>query len=319
MSIFRKPQQYKTGVKFLAYGFSGVGKTVFALSFPKIAMLDAELGASFYEGQEEGKNLVAISNTQSYNELNEVLEELLEEHEDLGIETFITDSATKFRENLINSVTEIDIKRAKKKLGSDAELDTATSMRSWGTIGRITKQQQNTKIDLSSKGVNIIDIAQAKEVKDQNQNLIGIIPDMDKKAKFDYDVVLYLFTETNAKGETVFKGRVEKDRTKTYKVGTVIENPSYDSWKESLTGSSSKVLNTDYTGQSDKDTDAYEAEQALQDKTLGERLAEVSRSLDAEGKEQLKADLSKAKITSANDLTKNQQEKLSKILDKYSK
>jgi transcriptional regulator with AAA-type ATPase domain len=78
VSIFRKASTKRLGLKVLLMGEKGVGKSVFALSFPKVYAMDAETGMAFYENHPVfGKNLEAIANTQDFNELQEAIEELM--------------------------------------------------------------------------------------------------------------------------------------------------------------------------------------------------------------------------------------------------
>lgn len=68
------------------------------LSFPKIAVtIDAEVGMSFYEGKPKGKNIVLVSNTQSFKDFEEDLDDIAENYEEYGVKTFGLDSATKVK------------------------------------------------------------------------------------------------------------------------------------------------------------------------------------------------------------------------------
>ena len=93
---------------------------------------------------------------------------------------------------------------------------------------------QQAKIDLSSKGKHVVSVAQATEVYEgtgDNRKLVGIKPDMHKSVKFDYDTILEFYKEENGEDVRYF-AKVKKDRTNVTKVGQIIENPSYDIWKD---------------------------------------------------------------------------------------
>ena len=49
MSLFKKAEETKSGLKVLAYGATASGKTTFALTFPEIVAIDTEDGMAFYK------------------------------------------------------------------------------------------------------------------------------------------------------------------------------------------------------------------------------------------------------------------------------
>ncbi len=230
MSLFRKAEASKKGLKVLAYGDSGVGKTTFALTFPQIAAIDSETGMSHYENN---PNLVFISNTNSAYDVEDAIVEIEDSYLS-EIKTFLIDSETKVYDNMQVSAMEVEEKRAKRK-GGEIE-DSTVSVRGWGRIKLINKRLQNLKISLSSKGINIVSIAQVEDVKEkrgENFVKVGEKPNMAKGVQFDYDIVLKLFTEKTSGGnDEVYKAVVEKDRTSVFKKGDIIENPSFDYWKD---------------------------------------------------------------------------------------
>lgn len=235
MGLFKKVEEVKSGVKVLGYGTTGTGKTLFALSFPNSCAIDAEDGMTFYKGKYP--NLKYVLNSTSADEVEEALDEIEDELID-DISTFITDSETKIYENMQHSALNIAERRARTK-GQSVE-DANISQREWGKIKLINKRIQSTKIMLSSKGINIVSIAQEKEIKEKkgdNWVVVGYSPDTAKGFEYDYDIVLRLFTEQDKKtNEILYKAEVKKDRTQTYKKGDIISNPSYENWKEVIEG-----------------------------------------------------------------------------------
>ena len=223
MSLFKKAEETKSGLKVLAYGATASGKTTFALTFPEIVAIDTEDGMAFYKNN---PNLKYILNTTSADEVEEALDEI--ENELLtDIKSFALDSMTKVYENQQLSGLNIAEKRARRK-GESVE-DAGISQREWGKIKLITQ------IMLASKGINIITIAQQKDVKEKkgdNWVVVGYAPDVSKGLEFDYDIILRFFTEKNKDGDELYKAEVLKDRTQTYKKGTIIDNPSFEDWKE---------------------------------------------------------------------------------------
>lgn len=259
MGLFKKVEQTKGGIKVLAFGGTGVGKTVFGLTFPKIASIDSEDGQRWYL---DNPNLLHRLTTTSADEVEEALEEI---EEDLvgTIDTFMLDSETKIYENMQHSALNLVEKRARKK-GQDVD-DANISQREWGKIKLLTKRIQSSKITLASKGINVISIAQEKEIKEKKGDsfvVVGYAPDTAKGIEYDYDIVLRLFTEKDPKtGEDVFKAEVKKDRTTTYKKGEIILNPSYDCWKSVIEGVSNlKQSTVDFKKDIKKDEDKMKSE-----------------------------------------------------------
>lgn len=288
MSRFRKPSTKKIGAKVLVMGDTGVGKTIFTMSFPKIFAMDSETGIAFYEGKEEGKNLLAIANTQDFNELSEAIDEVSEifEEDPNSIGTLAIDSETKFYQNLTDTVLTVEEKKA-KKAGRDI-MDSNISVRGWGRIKSVATRLQNLKIDLSAKGVNVISVAQSEDVKQKvgdNFIKVGEKPAMAKGSAFDYDIVIRLFVEKDARGEYSYKGEILKDRTKVCKVGEIVDNPSYLIWKKSLEERKGDLIDSNLAKDAEKAMKKLEEEDAKAEKTVADKLKEVmGRSDEAKNK-----------------------------------
>lgn len=287
---FRKPSTKKIGLKVLVTGQTGAGKSVFGLSFPKIAALDSEAGLALYEGDSVyGANIVAIQNTMSVAEMEEAFEEVEEMVEDNAdeINTLIIDSETKFYQNLQHSCLETEEKRARRK-GGDIN-DTNLSVRSWGRIKQVSSKLQNLKIDLSAKGIHVISVSQVDDVKQKVGEQfvkVGEKPVMSKGAEYDYDIIINLVKEEDGKGGMKYKGEIKKDRTNVTKAGMVIDNPSYLIWKDYYEGrKGADTLNSNLAKDMSKDMDALEKEDAEKEKTIVERLKEVmAKSPEAQAK-----------------------------------
>ena len=260
---FREAKANKIGGKFLAYGETGSGKSWFQLTFPNVACIDSEAGIGFYEGKaitlNNGKtynNLKLVDNTSDLDTLEEDLDSFLDgEYED-KINTLSIDSETKFYSTMQISALEVEERRARRK-GGDID-DAGISVKQWGRIKLINMKFQQAKIDLSSKGMHIVSIAQQVEIKDdKGEKVIGYKPDMHKSVGFDYDVVLRFFKKKNKDGDgCTYYAEVIKDRTGVTKVGSVIENPCYDMWKDFFDGISKlDTLKTSYRNDLDKSTE----------------------------------------------------------------
>ena len=281
---FRDAKAAKIGGKFLVYGESGSGKSTFQLTFPKVACIDSEAGIAHYEGRDitlnngnTYNNLVLVDNTSDLDELEMDLDSFISGEFDNKIETLSIDSETKFYGIMQVGAQEVEEKRARKKGGNvdDANI----SQRSWGRIKILNLKLQQLKIDLSTRGIHIVSVAQGTDKRDDSgEKVIGIKPDMHKSVGFDYDTVLEFFTKEEADG-THYYAKVLKDRTKVTKRGDVIENPCYDIWKDYFEGRSNLETNkTSYKNDIKNSTESME-DKADRSEELAAEFKEVLKSL----------------------------------------
>lgn len=309
LDMLRKPNSRKKGLKMLVYGQSGTGKTVLGLSFPKIVAVDSEDGYAWYEGTDRAKNIVGILDTQSFEDLSNLLDDLEDSIDEF--DTLIVDSETKIHENIQEALIEVEESRALRK-GKDV-LDANLSIRSYGKIKQLESRLQNLKVKLASQGINIVSIAQAQdEMKDMGNNKrikIGEKPNMAKNAQFDYDVVLRLFVKDGK-----YMGIVEKDRTETYERGAEIENPSYANWAKRLTADDNKgnVIVKDFGKDKEKSKVAYE-ETVVSEMPFKDQVADYVSKLDSQDKKEAFAKKVKA-LTGSGSLSTLTEEQQSKVL-----
>lgn len=309
LDMLRKPNSRKKGLKMLVYGQSGTGKTVLGLSFPKIVAVDSEDGYAWYEGTDRAKKIVGILDTQSFEDLSNLLDDLEDSIDEF--DTLIVDSETKIHENIQEALIEVEESRALRK-GKDV-LDANLSIRSYGKIKQLESRLQNLKVKLASQGINIVSIAQAQdEMKDMGNNKrikIGEKPNMAKNAQFDYDVVLRLFVKDGK-----YMGIVEKDRTETYERGAEIENPSYANWAKRLTADDNKgnVIVKDFGKDKEKSKVAYE-ETVVSEMPFKDQVADYVSKLDGQDKKEAFAKKVKA-LTGSGSLSTLTEEQQSKVL-----
>lgn len=313
MGIFKKAKESKQGLKVLGYGASGTGKTTFALSFDsgKICAIDSEDGMAWYK--DKCKALEYILNSTSAEDVEEALEEI-EDKLINEISTFVLDSETKIYENMQHSALNIAEKRAKNKQQSvdDANI----SQREWGKIKLINKRMQAAKIMLASKGINIVSIAQEKEIKEKKGDsfvVVGYAPDTAKGFEYDYDVVLRFFTEVDKKtGELIYKAEVKKDRTQTFQRGEIIINPSYTYWSKQVEKKAKLEEDVrNYSKDIEKDQSSLQLElENLAD--LQNEFKEVFKNSSVEQKKVIKAVMQKIGIT--NPLECDDTEKMKELI-----
>lgn len=306
MIKIEKPGTHKKGLKILVYGDTGTGKTSFALTFPKSLILDTEDGYEWYENTEKAKNMAGIVRSQSFDDLDDLLDQL--ERDSSEYSTFVIDSETKIYENLQEALLDVEERRARKKHRD--ELDANISQRSWGKIKQISLRLQNEKIRLASQGVNIVSVSQAADVMENSGDTmvkVGEKPDMHKKAKYDYDIKLRLFIKDGK-----YYGEVEKDRTDIYSVGTVLENPSYDNWKDRVEGKENQGTTKDvnFTESVDKSKKAYENE-LKSEMSFEERVRDYAAELDdAQKKEFVEKMIAIAGTAKAKDMTEEAKQRI---------
>ncbi len=232
------------GGKVLVFGKQGTGKSTFVGTFPNINLVDTEDGQTYYLGK--NKNIKGVMRTVSEKEVQETLDELNDEETLKTFDTIVIDSGTKLYENMQSAAYEVAENRARKQRnkGADIDLDDINiSQRDWGHIKRWNQQLATSYILFSEMGKWCVVTAHQKdEMRDAtkvekkalgvDKIKIGEIPDLAKKAEHDFDIVIQTFTEENEDGETIYKAKILKDRTQVTKRGDILENISFDIWRE---------------------------------------------------------------------------------------
>lgn len=301
-------------MKILIYGESGSGKTVFALSFPKSIVVDSEDGYSWYEGTERTRNVVGILDSQSYDDLENLMDEL-DDANDEEFSSLVIDSETKVYENIKEALQNVEETRAARK-GRDV-LDANLSMRSYGKIGQLSGRLQNAKLRLASQGINVISVAQAADEMEDAGNgqrvKVGEKPNMDKRARFDYDVVIRLFTKDNK-----YYGEIEKDRLEVFERGDIVENPSYQNWAHRLESKDNQgeTVAKDFSKDAEKSQKAY-YEEVKGEMSFADRVKEYFATIDADTKKKFIEDMVAATGTKKiKEMNKEQQDKVLALMSK---
>lgn len=239
--LLRKPQTRKQGLKILAYGIDGSGKSVYGLGFPKVAVLDAEAKMGVYEANpERNQNLVGLADSSNYYDGLMVLKQIIDTN---ACSTFMVDSETYIYEAMQVSAMENEEERARKK-GQDPT-DSVVAQRGWGKIKLNTARLRGLKAQASTKGITIICTAHKEDIMQkvgQDSVKIGEKPSLRKNSQHEYDVILRFYKQKNiATGNMEYFAEVEKDTTETFKVGTIINSPSYENtYKEYTEKSNSR-------------------------------------------------------------------------------
>lgn len=237
MSLWTKREDMlrHTGMKILVYGKHNTGKSMFVGTFPRINLIDSEDGQTFY--LRENSNILNVIKTMSAATVQQALDELNDEEFLKNFDTIAIDSGTKLYENMQSAAYEIVKRRARKKKleGKNVDMeDLNLAPRDWGHIRRWNQELATAYILMSSLGKIVVVTAHEQEIKDDKQQMvIGYRPDLAKKAEHDFDIILRTFTEKDpATGQIKYKAEVIKDRTPVTTPGQILENISFDIWKD---------------------------------------------------------------------------------------
>jgi len=248
LAKFRKPQARKQGLKILAYGENGSGKSWFDLSFPDNAIIDSESKIGVNENNPLFRDkIAAIADTSNYYDAVELMEEVIKNPK--SYKTFTIDSYTKIYSAIQVACMEVEEERARKKGGNID--DSTLSMRSHGKVKLNVLRFEDYIAQASSKGINVIAVAHKVDVKQksgENWIKVGEKPDLKANAEHTFDVVLRFYKEKDiVTGEYKYMAEVEKDTTNTYKLGQKLENVTYDHFKEYIEkNEKEEIVNTHY-------------------------------------------------------------------------
>lgn len=294
MAKFRKPQARKQGLKILAYGENGSGKSWFNLSFPQNAVIDSESKIGVNENNPMfSEKIAAIADTSNYYDAVELMEEVLKNPKDF--KTLTIDSYTKIYSAIQVACMEVEEERARKK-GGNVD-DSTLSMRSHGKVKLNVLRFEDFIAQASAKGINIIAVAHKVDVKQksgENWIKVGEKPDLKANAEHTFDVVLRFYKEKDiVTGDYKYIAEVEKDTTNTYKLGTKLENVTYDNFKDYIEkNDKEEVVETNYDKTFESNMESMKKEQEDHD-TLVKQFKSLYKEL-IEKDEKNKAEIAKA-------------------------
>jgi hypothetical protein len=245
---FRKPTSRKQGLKILFYGENGSGKSWAALTFPQNAIIDSESKIGVNENNPRFKdNIVGIADTSNYYESLELMQQVLDNPK--MCKTFTIDSFTKIYQSVQVSCMEVEEERARKK-GGNVD-DSVISMRGHGKIKLNILRFEDFIAQASAKGITIIAVAHKEDIKQkvgENFVKVGEKPALKANAEHTFDVILRFYKEKDiVTGEYKYMAEVEKDTTNTYKLGTKLENVTYEHFKSYIEANEDKqTIETNY-------------------------------------------------------------------------
>ena len=310
--IDKKEKMAHIGGKVCIYGTHGTGKSTLAGTWPRICLVDAEDGNAYY--LRDNENILKVMETTSASEVQEALDELSDEEFLDLFDTVTIDSGTKLYENMQAAAYEIVEKRARKQKakgkGAGIDMDDLNlSQRDWGHIKRWNQQLATTYILLSHMGKwNVVTSHEKEITKDfkkangeTERIVIGYRPDLAKKAEHDFDIVIRTYIEETPDGEIKFMCKIDKDRTKVTKRGDIIENPTFDIWREKW--ESTKKLGVKKLDMSD-DVEKSSKKMTSEDEALQEMVSDFKEKMKSLEKTDQTKVVKKLKELGINDPTK---------------
>lgn len=127
----------------------------------------------------------------------------------------------------------------------------------------------------SAKGVNVIAIAHKDDIKQkvgENFVKVGEKPSLKANAEHTFDVILRFYKEKDiVTGEWKYFAEVEKDTTNTYKLGTKLENVTYDNFKDFIErNEKAKTIETSYDKAIETSMESMKKEQEDHDTVVKE-------------------------------------------------
>lgn len=308
------------GGKVLVFGATSTGKSTFAGTFPNINLVDSEDGQSYYI--ESNPNIIGVMRTTSASEVQETLDELNDEDNLKDFDSIVIDSGTKLYENMQSAAYEIVEKRSRKQLrkGKDVDLeDLNLSQRDWGHIKRWNQKLKTAYILFSSLGKWVVEIAHQKDIYDnpnsQDKKKIGEAPDLAKKAEYDFDIVLQMFTKEDKDGNTTYHAKVFKDRTGVTQKGSILDNPSFEIWRSKWESTKKYGIKNkvDLSKGVDKDKEVMQAEEDTAEE-LSQEIKKILKESSVENQKKIGKKMKDLELD-VRDLVNNDVEKLNEILD----
>ncbi len=223
MGLLKRASQVKRRFKLCIYGGPSTGKTILALTFPKIAYVDLEGGVGWYIGRKiipEQNTEFLLHQTELAYEVIKVIDEVEECVKDSPgeIESLALDPVSIFWEALQDGFL-----RRLQANNRNAEI----KFNHWKQIKAPYKRAITKLINLP---VHLILIGrESPKYRMEKGQLIedGTTIQTEKDTPYIADIFVRMVKQTDADGNIRFMSEIEKDRTNMMKVGERIENLTF--------------------------------------------------------------------------------------------
>lgn len=227
MELFSQAAKISKRFKISAYGGPGTGKTLFGLSFPKVAVIDMERGTDWYAGNVVVPELgidpnFMVKHTKSATVVKDIVRKLADvlDKNPGYIETLVIDPITLVWDN----IQEAFMARLRKKKGEDAKVQ----FQHWKEIKAPYRELMT---DLLNLPVHIVLLGREAAMYEQTKGElihIGTKIATEKDTPYIADIHLRFFTRPHPEqGHDVFFAEVEKDRTHLLKKGSIVKDCCY--------------------------------------------------------------------------------------------
>lgn len=230
MSLFRKASNIVKKFKIAAYGETGVGKTIFGLTFEEpIYIFDMERGADWYACREVVPGIKQatnfnVMNTVSLDEVTDGVREIFAGlKKDINFcKTVIIDPISVLWESCQNAY----MKEKRKKFGPNYQMQ----MRDWAELKRPFNWVLMTLLSMPVHMVLLGRESQDLEFKSGELIVKGTKMQSEKNTPYLADIYMNMFTRPDPKtGIDRFFSKILKDRTGLLQKGKIIENSCYQS------------------------------------------------------------------------------------------
>jgi hypothetical protein len=240
-SLFQKSSPKNRWLKVLAFGETGTGKTIFALTFPQPRVADMEGGTLHYQGRKvipgqssDFEVLQTGSAMKCIKAVEQTVEEFAAHLKDPDkaprpCMSFVVDPMTVFWQRLQEAYIE------KMEKGND--FSTGLTFRDWGPIKRPLKNLMTDLVNLPMHVIMTAHEGNEYEQKGKELTVVGVKAKTEGDTPYTADTVLRFLTVTKeGVGNMV---ECVKDRTGVLTRGKTYENVTFDTWKEYLKGTQS--------------------------------------------------------------------------------
>jgi hypothetical protein len=167
-------------LKILLYGESGTGKTLAALSFPRVALVDAEGGSDLYRGR-PGIPPFHVVATKSVSELEAAIA-FIEQDKGKTFDTLVIDPISVFYDVL---------KEATAKATKTGDM----GFREWAKVNTRMGSIYNRLTNLNAHVIVISRQSTEYESSGNELRRVGVKPDADKKITYPFDFIVQLTPE----------------------------------------------------------------------------------------------------------------------------